>query len=69
MLNDVNEILRFPLQKMNFNIGGPSFSYNSSSSSDSSEFDEFLINDIEAMDREENIAINLFLNNNRLLPI
>lgn len=43
---------------MNFNIGSPSFSHNSFSSN-SSEFDEFLIDDIEAMDREEIIAINL----------
>ena len=54
---------------MNFNIGGPSFinySSSSSSSSDSSEFDEWLLNENEAIERDEQIAVNLLANNNRL---
>ena len=53
---------------MNFNIGGPSFiNYSSSSSSSgSSEFDEWLLNENEAIERDEQIALNLLANNNRL---
>ena len=50
---------------MNFNIGNSSFQ--NSSSSDSSEFDQWITDKSEAMEREQQIAVNLFINNNRLI--
>ena len=51
---------------MNFNIGDSSFQ-KSSSSSDSSEFDQWITDENEAMEREQQIVVNLFINNNRLI--
>lgn len=52
---------------MNSNIRGNSPFVNSSSSSESSEFDEWLEDEIEAMDIEEQIIINMIARNNYVI--
>ncbi|CAH8387164.1 unnamed protein product [Eruca vesicaria subsp. sativa] len=52
---------------MNSNISGHSPFANSSSSSSSSEFDEWLKDEIEAMEIEERILINVIAQNNYLI--
>lgn len=52
---------------MNSNVRGPSPFVNTSSSSDSSEFDEWLEYENEAMEIEEQIAINMIAQNNYLI--
>lgn len=54
---------------MNFNIGGSSsfIISSSSSSSDSSELDEWLEDQNAAIEREQQIAVNFFVNKNRVI--